>query len=250
MIDFSVYFTCFVFEVPVWRIANSFFGKKFIWCLLHNFGGSIGIYGRMHVISKAPIEDFYDSQRYSIRVRIRLNIRQSCICYAWIGGGLVSSLNLFAVRQKSHLSFVHNHRKFQSFRSAPTSKIEPIWVVLFGNSLHGKQNKLVCHFSSQTAFSGVSNWNNFQACNMNRSAFQSLCCCQFFLLAEFDWKLAQKLSFLLENDIWKVRKTHQWFVNLLSEIWTWCGNYGCVKSTYANRSRKPNFDQTLHDRDQ
>ena len=39
---------------PVWNRTESFFGKPFIYCLLHNFGGMRGIYGNLDVIGTDP----------------------------------------------------------------------------------------------------------------------------------------------------------------------------------------------------
>eukprot|EP01123_Difflugia_compressa_P014230 TRINITY_DN715_c0_g1_i2.p1 TRINITY_DN715_c0_g1~~TRINITY_DN715_c0_g1_i2.p1 ORF type:complete len:538 (-),score=68.55 TRINITY_DN715_c0_g1_i2:92-1501(-) len=43
-------------EYPIFSSTQSYFGKDFIWCMLHNFGGMRGIYGLLDHISTAPIE--------------------------------------------------------------------------------------------------------------------------------------------------------------------------------------------------
>ena len=40
---------------PIWKKTESFFGKPFIYCLLHNFGGMRGIYGNLDLIGSDPI---------------------------------------------------------------------------------------------------------------------------------------------------------------------------------------------------
>ena len=41
-------------EVPMWsKIAAN--GKRFIWCLLHNYGGSRALYGNLTMLSSAPL---------------------------------------------------------------------------------------------------------------------------------------------------------------------------------------------------
>ena len=40
---------------PLWNKTNSFFGKPFIWCLLHNYGGTRGIYGNLTCIANDPV---------------------------------------------------------------------------------------------------------------------------------------------------------------------------------------------------
>ena len=41
---------------PVWSSTQSYFGKPFIWCLLHNYGGTRGIYGNLTTIATGPID--------------------------------------------------------------------------------------------------------------------------------------------------------------------------------------------------
>ena len=46
----------FAEEVPIWTRTDSFYGKPFIWCMLHNFGGLPGIYGNLTTIATAPVD--------------------------------------------------------------------------------------------------------------------------------------------------------------------------------------------------
>jgi alpha-N-acetylglucosaminidase len=40
---------------PIWRKTESYFGKPFIWCMLHNFGGNRDLYGNLTHIGTAPV---------------------------------------------------------------------------------------------------------------------------------------------------------------------------------------------------
>ena len=40
---------------PIWPHTNFYFGKPFIWCLLHNYGGTRGIYGNLNTVATGPI---------------------------------------------------------------------------------------------------------------------------------------------------------------------------------------------------
>ena len=40
---------------PIWNKTSSYFGKPFIWCLLHNYGGTRGIYGNLTTIAIDPL---------------------------------------------------------------------------------------------------------------------------------------------------------------------------------------------------
>lgn len=48
---------------PVWKRTEAFYGKPWIWNMLHNFGGNTNLFGRMDVIAKAPAEALHDPKR-------------------------------------------------------------------------------------------------------------------------------------------------------------------------------------------
>ena len=39
---------------PIYSSTQSFYGQPFIWCMLHNYGGVQGLYGRISHINKVP----------------------------------------------------------------------------------------------------------------------------------------------------------------------------------------------------
>ncbi|WP_432714563.1 alpha-N-acetylglucosaminidase [Pedobacter sp.] len=41
---------------PVWNRTEAFYGQKWIWCMLHNFGGRISMFGDMGRIANDPLE--------------------------------------------------------------------------------------------------------------------------------------------------------------------------------------------------
>merc|ERR1739838_13008 len=51
----------FAESYPQYNVTRSFYGQPFIWCMLHNFGGNLGFYGKIHRIIKDPIEAFHSN---------------------------------------------------------------------------------------------------------------------------------------------------------------------------------------------
>ena len=45
---------------PVWKRTNAFYGRPWIWNMLHNFGGNISMFGRMNTVAAAPAEALHD----------------------------------------------------------------------------------------------------------------------------------------------------------------------------------------------
>ena len=41
-------------EMPLWRKTRAFHGKPWIWCMLHNFGGRPGLFGKLKTIAEEP----------------------------------------------------------------------------------------------------------------------------------------------------------------------------------------------------
>jgi alpha-N-acetylglucosaminidase len=41
--------------VPVWSSTQSYYGKPFIWCMLHNFGGNRDLYGDLKTLASGPV---------------------------------------------------------------------------------------------------------------------------------------------------------------------------------------------------
>ncbi|PON74257.1 Alpha-N-acetylglucosaminidase [Parasponia andersonii] len=41
---------------PIWNTSSQFYGTPYVWCLLHNFGGNIEMYGVLDAVSSGPID--------------------------------------------------------------------------------------------------------------------------------------------------------------------------------------------------
>ncbi|KAF3975926.1 hypothetical protein CMV_000839 [Castanea mollissima] len=41
---------------PIWKNSSHFYGTPYVWCMLHNFGGNIEMYGILDAISSGPID--------------------------------------------------------------------------------------------------------------------------------------------------------------------------------------------------
>lgn len=44
-------------QFPQYDKLDSFFGQPFIWCMLHNFGGNLGMFGSLDTINKVSFEN-------------------------------------------------------------------------------------------------------------------------------------------------------------------------------------------------
>ncbi|MEE6516461.1 hypothetical protein FKM82_025959 [Ascaphus truei] len=46
----------FAETVPVYLTTESFYGQPFIWCMLHNFGGNHGLFGKVESVNRGPFD--------------------------------------------------------------------------------------------------------------------------------------------------------------------------------------------------
>ena len=51
---------------PVYSRTNSFYGQPFIWCMLHNFGGTMELYGVIESINKVRTSFLYSIYKAKI----------------------------------------------------------------------------------------------------------------------------------------------------------------------------------------
>ncbi len=47
---------------PVWNRTEAYYGKPWIWCMLHNFGGRIDMFGNMKEIAEGPLQALHSSK--------------------------------------------------------------------------------------------------------------------------------------------------------------------------------------------
>ncbi|WP_207535931.1 alpha-N-acetylglucosaminidase [Desertivirga arenae] len=52
---------------PVWKRTSAFYGKPWIWNMLHNFGGNTNLFGRMDVVAQAPAEALNDPKSGNLK---------------------------------------------------------------------------------------------------------------------------------------------------------------------------------------
>ncbi|PZR29281.1 MAG: alpha-N-acetylglucosaminidase [Citrobacter freundii] len=47
---------------PVWEKTEAYYGKPWLWCMLHNFGGNISMFGRMDEVAATPASLLYNKK--------------------------------------------------------------------------------------------------------------------------------------------------------------------------------------------
>jgi alpha-N-acetylglucosaminidase len=52
---------------PVWKRTDAFYGKPWIWNMLHNFGGNTNMFGRMETIATEPAKALHDAKSGNLK---------------------------------------------------------------------------------------------------------------------------------------------------------------------------------------
>lgn len=52
---------------PAWNTTQAYYGKPWIWCMLQNFGGNIGLFGRMDNVASDPASALHDPSAGKLR---------------------------------------------------------------------------------------------------------------------------------------------------------------------------------------
>jgi alpha-N-acetylglucosaminidase len=52
---------------PVWKRTESFYGKPWIWNMLHNFGGNTSLFGRMETVATEPAKALHDERKGNLK---------------------------------------------------------------------------------------------------------------------------------------------------------------------------------------
>ncbi|CAM6109929.1 unnamed protein product [Calypogeia fissa] len=71
---------------PVWQRTNHFYGVPYIWCMLHDFGGNVEMYGRLDTLGVGPIEALGSSNSTMVGVGTCMEgIEQNPVVYELMG---------------------------------------------------------------------------------------------------------------------------------------------------------------------
>ena len=80
--DGMIILDLFTEYTPVWSQFQNYFGKKWIWCALHNFGGNPGMWGNLTHLLQKPQEDINNSDGTMIGIGITMEaIDQNYVVY-------------------------------------------------------------------------------------------------------------------------------------------------------------------------
>ncbi|XVE74203.1 hypothetical protein DITRI_Ditri11bG0179900 [Diplodiscus trichospermus] len=109
---------------PIWAVSSHFYGTPYIWCLLHNFGGNIEMYGILDAISSGPIDA--QSSKNSTMVGVGMcmeGIEQNPVVYE-----LMSEM-AFRKEKVQVLEWLktYTHRRY----GKSIQQIEEAWEILY-----------------------------------------------------------------------------------------------------------------------
>ncbi|XP_078446491.1 alpha-N-acetylglucosaminidase family / NAGLU family [Wolffia australiana] len=108
---------------PIWKVSSHFYGVPYIWCMLHNFGGNIEMYGILDTIASDPIDSRESQNSTMIGVGMCMEgIEQNPVVY-----DLMSEM-AFRSEKVQLEKWVKNYSQRRYGKSIP--EIEMAWKIL------------------------------------------------------------------------------------------------------------------------
>ncbi|CAA6663543.1 unnamed protein product [Spirodela intermedia] len=109
---------------PIWKVSSHFYGVPYIWCMLHNFGGNIEMYGILDVIASGPLNAHESENSTMVGVGMCMEgIEQNPVVYE-----LMSEM-AFRSQEVQLKGWLKSYSKRRYGKSVP--EIETAWEILY-----------------------------------------------------------------------------------------------------------------------
>ncbi|KAH9320835.1 hypothetical protein KI387_015474, partial [Taxus chinensis] len=109
---------------PIWHRSDQFYGTPYVWCMLHNFGGNIEMYGVLDAIASGPVDARTSHNSTMVGVGMCMEgIEQNPVVYE-----LMSEMAF-----RSEKVYVEDWLKSYSYRryGKVVPKLEQAWDILY-----------------------------------------------------------------------------------------------------------------------
>ncbi|KAJ0038292.1 hypothetical protein Pint_23963 [Pistacia integerrima] len=109
---------------PIWKTSSQFYGTPYVWCMLHNFGGNIEMYGILDAISSGPVDARVSENSTMVGVGMCMEgIEQNPVVYE-----LMSEM-AFRNKKVQVLEWVktYAHRRY----GKAVHQVEAAWEILY-----------------------------------------------------------------------------------------------------------------------
>uniref|UniRef100_A0A0D9VU64 Alpha-N-acetylglucosaminidase n=1 Tax=Leersia perrieri TaxID=77586 RepID=A0A0D9VU64_9ORYZ len=118
---------------PIWQMSSQFYGVPYIWCMLHNFGGNIEMYGVLDSISSGPVDARTSHNSTMVGVGMCMEgIEHNPVVYELMSEMAFRSQKV-EVELPSNLTIPQDWLKIYSYRRYGQSNvdIEKAWGILY-----------------------------------------------------------------------------------------------------------------------
>jgi len=76
---------------PQWQRTNNYYGKPWIWCQLHDYGGNMGLYGQVENVTVNPIQALANASSTMVGMGLTMEGQEvSLLCDDCKEGGVLS----------------------------------------------------------------------------------------------------------------------------------------------------------------
>ncbi|KAG2671677.1 hypothetical protein I3760_13G007600 [Carya illinoinensis] len=110
---------------PIWEYSSQFYGTPYVWCMLHNFGGNIEMYGVLDAISSGPVDAHNSKNSTMVGVGMCMEgIEQNPVVYE-----LMSEM-AFRSEKVQVLDWLKSY-SYRRYGKA-VHQVEAAWEILYG----------------------------------------------------------------------------------------------------------------------
>ncbi|KAL3537485.1 hypothetical protein ACH5RR_000851 [Cinchona calisaya] len=108
---------------PIWKSSSQFYGTPYIWCMLHNFGGNIEMYGVLDAVASGPIDARISENSTMVGVGTCMEgIEQNPVVYELMSEMAFRSDNF----QLEEWLKIYSHRRY----GKAVDKVKAAWEIL------------------------------------------------------------------------------------------------------------------------
>lgn len=108
---------------PIWKSSSQFYGIPYIWCMLHNFGGNIEMYGVLDAVASGPIDARVSENSTMVGVGMCMEgIEQNPVVYELMSEMAFRSDNF----QLEEWLKIYSHRRY----GKAVDQVEAAWKIL------------------------------------------------------------------------------------------------------------------------
>ncbi|XP_041461048.1 alpha-N-acetylglucosaminidase-like [Lytechinus variegatus] len=128
---------------PFYNSTESFYGQPFIWCMLHNFGGNTGLYGKLDAVNQAP----FAARKFENSTMIGMGLTPEGIFQNYVMYNFLTDLTWRAESTNVTQWIEHYAQRRYGYTSNKSEEATEAWAIL-QETVYNNRDKFNDHQSA------------------------------------------------------------------------------------------------------